>query len=348
MGLRECRDPGREAEAALLAARLVEPRRATPAARAVADLRGHRPLAERGVLGRCIRPRRPRVRRRRLDLFRLRQLVLADVALPGVYGCSLHAARAGRRDPQRVARARGASDLGGAARVTRGPGRPWASHWSSGSGRRSTSCARTCKNEHIGLTTGGVSTTELRRQHRPDRDVDGDEQWRPRSTEKMPTCGGAFAEPSDGLEPSTPSLTMRSWPQLVARGSDGLQGQPAVLARSQSAYACPQLRPLGSTTAPYLRGGAAKRRLRRSRSRCWERSPAETDEALGALVQPLLSGVVNDRDAPMSAQVCVHAWTLARSASSLCRSSRSRGRPTRSGHATRRSRACPRMSAADC
>src|SRR5881392_2326236 len=107
-----------------------------PAARAVADLRGHWPLAERGVFGRCVRPRRPRLRRRRLDLFRLRQLVLADVALPGVYRCSLHASRAGRRDRHRVARARGASDLGRTARVSGRLGRPWASAWGSAWGRR--------------------------------------------------------------------------------------------------------------------------------------------------------------------------------------------------------------------
>lgn len=43
---------------------------------------------QRGVFGRCVRDRCSRLRRHRLDVFRLRRLVLADVALPSVDGCS--------------------------------------------------------------------------------------------------------------------------------------------------------------------------------------------------------------------------------------------------------------------
>ena len=103
VGLRECRDPSGRHEAALLAPRLVERRRTSAATRAIADLRGHRTLAKRGLLDRCFRDRCARLRRRRLDVLRVRRLVLAAVAPPRLDSCALHAARARRRDPHGLA-----------------------------------------------------------------------------------------------------------------------------------------------------------------------------------------------------------------------------------------------------
>ena len=137
VGLRERRDSSNATEAALLAPRLVKRRRTGAATRAIADLRGHRTLAERGLFDRCFWDRCPRVRRRRLDVLWLRRLVLAAVAPPGIDSCAVHAARAGRRDPHRMARTRRAPDLGRAARVSHRLGRPCARARSSSTRSRS-------------------------------------------------------------------------------------------------------------------------------------------------------------------------------------------------------------------
>ena len=126
VGLRQRRDSSGENEATLLAPRLVKRRRTSAATRALADLRGNRTLAKRGLFDRCIRDCCPRLRRRRFDLLRVRHLVLAAVPPPSLDSCAPHPACAGRRDPHRVARPRRAPDLGRAARVFHRLGRPCA------------------------------------------------------------------------------------------------------------------------------------------------------------------------------------------------------------------------------
>ena len=87
---------------------------------------------------------------------------------------------------------------------------------------------------------------------------------------KAPTCG-AFAEPSSGLEPETPSLPSRPGPLrgvADARGKARLSGHR----RGRLATGCCRLRPLCSMSAPrsHVRTRAARRaRSARSSITCW-------------------------------------------------------------------------------